>query len=140
MTPQEVMVGLLEAEHAAVWAYGVLGARLEDAQLDRAREAAQAHRRSRDALVLLVRARGAVPPAPALAYDSRADTKAQALALAVRVEDDLAARWLDLVAATAEPALRRLAVEGLQGCAARAARWRSSAGLRPTTRPFPGRT
>lgn len=139
MSAQEVLVGLLEAEHAAVWAYGLLGARLDGRQLDRAREAAEVHRRSRDALLLVVRARGVVPPVPALAYDVRAEDDTEARALALRVEEDLAGRWLDLVSASAEPALRRVAVEGLQGCAARAARWRSYAGTRPTTVPFPGR-
>jgi len=139
VTPVEVLVGLLEAEHAAVWAYGLLGARLSEERLEQALAAHGAHRRSRDALVPLVRSRGAAVPAPAAAYDVRVATPEQALALAVRVEDDLAVRWRDLVGASAEVPLRRLGVAGLQECAVRAARWRSLAGVRPTTQPFPGR-
>jgi hypothetical protein len=139
MTSLQVLTGLLEAEHATVWAYGLLGARLSGAALDQARAAHDAHRRTRDALVPLLRARGAALPAPAPAYDVRTADRAAALALAIRLEDDLTARWHDLVAASAEPGLRRLAVTGLQDCAVRAARWRLLAQVRPVTQPFPGR-
>jgi len=138
VTPSQVLVGLLEAEHAAVWAYGLLGARLADEELEQARAAHDAHRRSRDALVPLVRDAGKEPPAPPVAYDVRVADRAQALALAVDLEDGLAVRWRDLVGATEDVALRRLGVSGLTGCAARAARWRSLAGVRPTTVAFPG--
>lgn len=138
MTPLEVLIGLLEAEHAAVWAYGLLGARLSEEELEQARAAHDAHRRSRDALVPLVRDRGGAVPAPAAAYDVRVPTAAEALALAVRVEEDLALRWRDLVGSSTEVPLRRLGVAGLQDCAVRAARWRSLAGARPTTVAFPG--
>lgn len=138
MTFLEVLVGLVEAEHGAVWAYGLLGARLSEDALEQARAAHDAHRRSRDVLVTEVQSRGAALPAPAPAYDVHVADPAAALALAVRVEDDLAARWHDLVAASAEPTLRRIGVAGLRDCAVRAARWRSLAGARPFTQPFPG--
>lgn len=140
MTSLEALVGLLEAEHAALWAYGLLGARLSGGARRRALADHQAHLRSRDALTSLVGARGADLPPPAATYDARADTPAAALRLAVRIEDGLALRWHDLLVATSEPGLRRLGVRGLTDCAVRAARWRSLAGARPLTQPFPGQT
>lgn len=139
MTPLEVLVGLLEAEHAAVWAYGLLGARLPDEELERAQAAHEAHRTSRDALVPLVRAAGEEPPVPAVAYDVRVADRAEALALAIELEDGLAVRWADLIGSTTQVPLRRRGVSGLQECAVRAARWRSLAGAWPTTVAFPGR-
>lgn len=139
MTSLEALVALLEAEHAAVWAYGLLGARLPAAEREPALAAHTEHRRNRDALVALVGERGAPLPTPATAYDVRVATPSEARALALRLEDGLAARWHDLIGATSEAGLRRLGVAGLQGCATRAARWRALAGVTPATVPFPGR-
>jgi hypothetical protein len=139
VTPVEALTALLAAEHAAVWAYGLLGARLSDVELELARTAHDAHRRRRDALVPVLRSAGGQPPVPAPAYDARVADRSEALALAIDLEDGLTVRWRDLVVAGDDPALRRLGVAGMQEGASRAARWRSLAGVRPTTQPFPGR-
>jgi hypothetical protein len=135
VTADEVLAGLLEAEHAAIYAYGVLGARLDDATRRLALSAHDAHRAARDDLQRLLTSRGRDLPVPAPAYDVTVATRAQAVALAVRLEDDLAGRWHDLVA---DPGLRPRAVQGLSDSAVRAALWRRKAGPRPWTQAFPG--
>jgi hypothetical protein len=54
------------------------------------------------------------------------------------VETELGVRWRDLVAVTDEAALRRLAVQGLQDSAVRAAQWRRTAGMTSVTEALPG--
>jgi hypothetical protein len=127
---------LLAAEHAAIYAYGVLGARLEGPAQALARAAYDAHRAARDDVQSLLRARGAVPLGPAPAYDVTVATAAEAKALAVSVEVDLGQRWHDLVE---DVALRSRAVRGLQDSAVRAALWRRAAGPGPWTDALPGR-
>ena len=133
----DLLSALVAAEHAAVYAYGVLGARLDDADQERARAADDAHRVRRDALADLLRERGAPVPASLPAYDVAARGPDDARELAVRVEEGLALRWRDLVGGTDDAELRRLAVSGLTEAAVRAARWRRSLG-RPATVALPG--
>ncbi|HWG95380.1 MAG TPA: DUF4439 domain-containing protein [Mycobacteriales bacterium] len=133
-----VLTALLEAEHAVLYGYGVLGARLADDALVVAQAAASAHRAQRDRLVGLLRDRGAEPPAPAAAYDAVAAGAADALALAVRLETGLGVLFRDLVGSTDDPRLRRIGVDGLVETAVRAASWRSRLGAVPATEAFPG--
>lgn len=134
---RQELTALLVDEHAAVYAYGLLGARLGSGERRTARAAFEAHRSARDGLRALLVQRRIDPPAPAAAYDVTAVTAGEARALAVRVEEQLGVRWRDLVATTDDGALRRLAVQRLQECAVRAALWRRAQGV-PATVPFPG--
>jgi len=139
-TDDAVLLGaLLEAAHAAVYGYGVLGARLDDATRPEAVLAQDSHRVRRDQLTALLVARGADPAAPEPAYDVAVSDEAGALELAVVLEQGMALRWRDLVGGSDDVALRRLAVSGLQESALRATRWRLLAGVRPATVAFPGR-
>lgn len=135
---EPLLTTLLAAEHAAVYGYGVLGARLGEVSRAAAQAAVASHRSRRDQLVGLLRSRGAVPVAALPAYDVDARTPDQALALATRLEDGLSVRWRDLVVGTDEPGLRELGVTGLQETAVRAAQWRLLAGDQPVTLPLPG--
>jgi hypothetical protein len=132
------LLALVEAEHAAVYGYGVLGARLDEARRRAALLAYDSHRARRDQLVAALRTSGGAPPAPLAVYDVAVGTAVEALALAVRIEEGLALRWRDLVADTDDKALRQLAVAGLQECAIRAAQWRQRAGIVPATVALPG--
>ena len=132
MTEAATLADLLTTEHAAVAAYAVLGARLDETTRRAAVAAYDAHRSSRDALAAVLARRGADVPTAELAYDVAVAGRAQALALAVRVETELGVRWRDLVGQTDDAALRRLAVTGLSGCAVRAAQWRALTGAPPT--------
>lgn len=133
-----LLEALLAATHAAVYAYGLLGARLDDPARAAARRAYDAHRARRDALAAVLRARGATPVPAQPGYDVEVAGPQEALALAVRLEQGLAVRWRDLVAGTDDLTLRRLGLDGLQETALRAAEWRLLAGTGPVTVAFPG--
>lgn len=133
-----LLTALLGAEHAAVYGYGVLGARLEPDPRSVAQAAVDSHRGRRDALAALLRDREATAPAPAAAYDVAVSGPADALALAVRLEQGLSVRWRDLVAGTDDPTLRRLGIDALVETAVRAASWRLMLGQRPPTVALPG--
>ena len=133
-----LLSALLAAEHAAVFGYGVLGARLDDATRRTALTAYDSHRARRDQLEGLLRGLGETPPSPAAGYDVATPTRESALALAVRLEEGLSLRWRDLVGGTDDRTLRTLAIGGLQETAVRAATWRVLAGDAAVTLAFPG--
>lgn len=129
---------VLSAEHAAVYAYGVLGAQLPTDLRAQARRAADAHRARRDLLASGLRAEGEQAPAARPAYDVAVTSGSDAVALAVRVEEGVGVRWRDLVGATTSPAVRAYAVSALTDTAVRAAQWRQVLGRRPPTIALPG--
>lgn len=130
-----LLAAVLDAEHAAVYAYGVLGARLDNRTRLLAQQAFDAHRVRRDELAARL---GSTAPGPAAAYDVAVSSRAAALDLAVRLEQGLSVRWRDLVGGTTDPGLRVLAVGALQETAVRATVWRRTAGTRPGTVALPG--
>jgi hypothetical protein len=140
MSTVPILTGLLEAEHAAIYAYGVIGAKVSLSSRNRARAAYDEHVQQRNVLIALLQDLGADVPVPAPGYVLDVETATDAKVLAIQVEEDLGRRWHDLMAATTETALRRRAVTGLSGTAARAARWRRLAAITPASTPFPGQT
>lgn len=132
MTELDLLAAVLSDEHAAIYAYGVLGARLDEPTRAVALADFDAHRVRRDDLVTRLRAAGRMPEGPRPAYDVSVARRIDALALALRVEESLAVRWRDLVAGTSDAALRRLGVSGLTDSALRATQWRRRAGMLPT--------
>ncbi|MER7666186.1 ferritin-like domain-containing protein [Streptomyces sp. NPDC096193] len=130
MSTDEVLKALqaaLAAEHAAVYGYGVVGARVGEARRAEATAAHGAHRARRDALVRTVRDLGGKPDAAAAAYAlpfAVPDTAA-AVRLAAVLEDRVAGVCSDLVRA-ADGKLRREAAGALREAAMRAVRWRGS--------------
>lgn len=105
----------LAAEHAAVFAYGLIGARTAGALRAKATRGFDAHRAHRDKLRTLITARGGRPaePEPAYSLPVVPSTPAQAARLAVHVETGMAATYLEL-AACDDVALRRYAALALQ--------------------------
>lgn len=138
MIESDALTAALRAEHAAIYAYGVLGSRLDEATRTKALTAYDAHRLLRDRLAAALRTRTLPVPGPATSYAVTVAGRPQALTLAVRVETELAVSWRDLVGATDEVALRRLAVAALQDCAVRATQWRVLARTTPLTTALPG--
>ncbi|MEN3608217.1 ferritin-like domain-containing protein [Plantactinospora sp. ZYX-F-223] len=136
----EALAAALAAEHAAIYAYGLIGVRLKGGAAEQARSAEAAHRSRRDELVLLLTERGGPVPAaePAYAPPFAVTDEASALRLAVEVEERTAAVWRAALPAT-EGAERTRALDGLTDAAVRATRWRRAAGVSPATVPFPGR-
>jgi hypothetical protein len=115
----------LAAEHAAVYGYGVVGARIGAAREAEARSAYDAHRARRDALRRTVTDLGGTPVVAAPAYDLPfpVPDPAAAVRLAAELEDRVAAVYADLVRATTAD-LRGDAAGWLREAAVRAARWR----------------
>jgi hypothetical protein len=129
----------LAAEHAAIFAYGVIGGRLDGEDVRAARDAEESHRSRRDTLLLRLAERGATAPAAAPSYDlpfpvTDADS---ARRLAILVEERVGAIWRAVLPeATRDD--RREALDALVEAAIRATRWRLAAGMSPATVPFPG--
>jgi len=134
------LAAALAAEHAAIFAYGPIGAHLTGDAAAGARSAEAAHRTRRDALLLQLTAEGATPPPAAAAYalPEPVTGRAAALQVAIGVEDRAAAAWRAALAATTGDQ-RKLVLTAFTDCALRATRWRRAAGVQPITVPFPGR-
>ncbi|MCA1711167.1 MAG: ferritin-like domain-containing protein [Actinobacteria bacterium] len=138
MSTAGLLKAVVEAEHAAVYGYGVLGARLDDATRRIAVQAYDVHRARRDRAVAALGGLGVDAPVPLPAYDVTVTDRAAALALAVRLEEGVGQRWRDVVGGTDDAALRQLAIGSLAETAVRAARWRRLAGVTPVTVALPG--
>jgi hypothetical protein len=61
-----------------------------------------------------------------------------AAALAVTLEDGVAAAWVRVLDQSVERSTRELAVGALAAAEGRAVSWRTAAGQSPTTSAFPG--
>jgi Domain of unknown function (DUF4439) len=134
------LVAALAAEEAAIYAYGVVGVHLTGGGVDEARTAEAAHRTRRDVLVSrLAELKASTAPQPA-AYQLPFPVSgpAEALKLAIHVEDGVAAAWRAVLPAT-QDADRGGALAALTDSAVRATRWRRRAGVAPVTLPFPGK-
>jgi Domain of unknown function (DUF4439) len=125
----------LAAEHAAVYGYGVVGAYLKGSGRATATADWVAHQNARDQLEATLRSGGAQPGPAAVAYQLPVPvrTPAEAISLAVILEERVATAYLGLVALST-PALRELGAAQLRVSALRAAFWRGS------TVAFPGLT
>ncbi|MEU6932246.1 ferritin-like domain-containing protein [Streptomyces sp. NPDC046374] len=127
MTALDAAQAALAAEHAAVYGYGVVGARVGEARRAEATAAYEGHRARRDALRRTVRDLGGEPVVAAAAYElpfGVPDTAA-ALRLAAVLEDRVAGVYSDLVRSADGP-LRKDAAAALREAAVRAVRWRGS--------------
>jgi hypothetical protein len=114
----------LRAEHAAVYGYGVVGGRIQQARRAEAQAAYDAHRARRDELARTVRDLGGTPDAAAAAYalPFHVTDSAAAVRLAAELEERVAGVYADLVrASTGER--RGLAAGALREAAVRAVRW-----------------
>ncbi|WP_299533182.1 ferritin-like domain-containing protein [uncultured Streptomyces sp.] len=121
----EAAQAALAAEHAAVYGYGVVGARSEGARRSDATAAYDAHRARRDTLARTVRELGGDPVAASAAYALPFAVRddGAAVRLAVVLEEGVAGACADLVRAT-DGDLRGVAALALREAAVRAARWR----------------
>ena len=129
----DALQSALAAEHAAVYGYGVVGANLTGSQMAAATADWVAHQVARDTLEAMIRSRGGEPAAAAAAYQLPVTvrTPGEAAALAVLLEDRIAAAYLGLVALSGT-ALRRFGALQVRAAALRGAAWRGS------TVAFPG--
>lgn len=138
MSEIALLSALAAGEHAAVFGFGVLGARLDPRTRALAQRAADSHRVRRDLVIAQLRQRSAPVPGSLAGYDVAVADRPAALALAVALEEGMALRWCDLVGGTVDQSLRGLGVAGLQEAAVRAAVWREIAGAPAVTVALPG--
>ena len=133
-TEQATLQRMLAGEHAAVYAYGVIGGRLAPGtSLQAAASAAYVeHRTRRDDLVARLRAQGADPVVAEAGYalPVPVDTPAQARRVARVVEDRCSVLYADVVANTTGPT-RAYAVGALIDAATRGLAW----GAEPVSLP-----
>ncbi|WP_067183379.1 ferritin-like domain-containing protein [Microtetraspora niveoalba] len=123
---------VLAAEHAAVYAYGVVGAKTAGALHTKAVAGFDAHRARRDRLRALIVRRGGTPPEPGPTYPLPFDVKdqADAVRLASLIEERVVTAYLEL-AADGDASLRRLAAQAMQEGATRAYGWQPAVGAFP---------
>ena len=123
----------LEAEHAAVYGFGALGAHLGGDERDRARADMDVHRLRRDRLHAMITERDATPVTARSAYrlPLRVTDANTAERLARALEQRLTRTYVALAGAP-DPKVRRFAAIAAQDATLRATRW---GGPLPT---FPG--
>lgn len=138
-TGDERLAAALRAEHAAIFGYGPIGARLDGPALSLASSADAAHRARRDALLLRLSGGGATAPAaePGYALPFPVTDRASALKLAITIEERTAAAWRAVLTETSGTD-RALALDYLTDLAVRAVRLRRAAALTTVTVPLPG--
>jgi len=114
----------LADEHAAMWAYGVLGPRA-GSRRSLARLTFVQHRDARDRLTEWLRAAGATPVGTRAGYrlPFALTASSDAAALARRLEDGCGNAYAALVGVAQDASLRRLAVTELVTCAHRRVSW-----------------
>jgi len=130
MNETETAVVVLDGTEAAIYAYGLVAARLPvGSERSTALSAMAWHRSQRDALRARITAQGATPPAAAAAYTPPfpVTDAASARKLAALVEDRLAGQWAGLAAASGA-ASRAQDARTAQACAVRVVTW---SGLAP---------
>ena len=139
MTADDRLAEALEAEHAAVFGYGALGAYLDAASTDLAVTAEAAHRDHRDETALLLADRDGTPPAAEPVYELpfMITDQDSALELAATIEERTAAVWYRVLA-EASGDDRELAARALTDCAVFATRAKVAGGMTPTTVALPG--
>ena len=132
--------GVLAAEHAAVWGYGVVGAALPPDARGPAVDGELAHRDARDRLAALLDEREAdpVPAEAGYALPFPVLSPTDAAALGAELEEGVSAAWVALLDAAEQSAVRQLAVDALGTAEARAVGWRRAAGRTPATAALPG--
>jgi ferritin-like protein len=141
MSASDALGAALAAEDAAIYAYGVIGVRLDgDDEKSDAHAAETAHRQRRNYVVSRLDELKVKAPATPAGYDLPfpVTDRASALKLAIHIEDGVAQAWRPVLPVT-EAADRTTALAAMTEAAVRATKWRRTAATTPLTLPFPGR-
>ena len=130
MTEVESAALVLDGTNAAIYAYGLVAARLTGTEQQRALSAMAEHRQRRDQLRTRIAAQGATPAAAAPAFTPpvAVSDAVTARSLAALVEDRLAGQWAGLAAASKDRARSDAALTA-QTCAVRSVTWSGTAPL-----------
>lgn len=137
---QQALVDALRAEHAAIFAYGIVAALSNPARSAQIAADTAAHRARRDATVDALAAAHVAAPGAEAGYTIPfpVTDPTTAVQLAVAVETDTAVAWRSVIERARSEATRAAAVDALTESALRAANWRAVLGVTPPTVPFPG--
>jgi hypothetical protein len=129
----QALQGVLAAENAAVYGYGLAGAQLSGSQLTTAQQDWNLHRAGGVSVSSMITERGGTPAPAAAVYRPpfAVNSAASARALAAVLENGLVQAYLALVALD-DAALRAFGASEMQAAAIRAAFWRGG------TIAFPG--
>jgi Domain of unknown function (DUF4439) len=129
----QALQGVLAAENAAVYGYGLAGAQLSGSQLTTAQQDWNLHRAAGVSVSSMITQRGGTPLPAAAVYRPpfAVNSATSARALAAVLENGLVQAYLALVALD-DAALRAFGASEMQAAAIRAAFWRGG------TIPFPG--
>jgi hypothetical protein len=141
MSADEQLAAALAAEEAAIYAYGVLGVRLQDSgDRKEARAGEEVHRARRDGLVERLSALQASPATSPAGYalPFEVTDRESAIKLAIHVEDGVAQAWRPVLPATTGGE-RSTALSAMTDAAVRATRWRRLGKVTPATLPWPGK-
>ncbi|MEN3359386.1 MAG: hypothetical protein V7637_3368 [Mycobacteriales bacterium] len=140
MSQLDALQTALAAEHAVIWGYAVVGAKVSAELRPQVRAADAAHRGRRDAVAGTIRRLGADPALTRASYrlPFPVADQAAALRLALHLEDGAAAAWRYVVAATDDRVTRQTAVTALTDAAIRGTGWRRLVTPAAPTVPFPG--
>ncbi|MGA6204761.1 ferritin-like domain-containing protein [Nocardia testacea] len=139
-TEQQALREALDAEYAAIYAYGLIAAHTGPELRRTVNEHTAAHRARRDGTVDLLTGDGAVvpPPEPAYTVPGEITDPASAARLAVVVETDTAVAWRAVIEHAGTELVRRTGLDALTESAGRRAVWQAAAGITPATTAFPG--
>lgn len=134
------MLTAIEAENAAIFAYGIVAAFSNPARVNEVATHMATHRARRNALTDIAVEAGLTPPIAAAGYKipfavTDAVTAAQ---LAAQIESDTAAAYRALIEQADSEELRTFGIEGLTDAAIREAGWNLALGSTPATAAFPG--
>lgn len=137
---QQALVDALRAEHAAVFAYGIVAAFSNPTRAAQIAADTAAHRARRDATIDALGAANVVAPGaePGYTMPFPVTDPTSAIQLAVAVESDTATAWRSVIERARSEPVRATAVDALTESALRAANWRAVLGMAPPTVPFPG--
>lgn len=137
---QQALVDALEAEHSAIFGYGLVAAFAAPGRAAEVAADTAAHRARRDATMDALRAANVEPPvaAPGYTVPFPVTDPVQAAQLAAQIEADTAVAWRSVVERARSESTRANAVEALTETAVRCAKWRATLGTTPPTVAFPG--
>jgi rubrerythrin len=136
----DALVVAVNAENAAIFAYGVVAAYAATSRAQTIAEYTTEHRSRREELAAALTAAKVAAPAAAPGYDLSAPVTdpVSALQAALTAEEDCAVAYRALLEQAEDTAGRRLGLDGLTDTAVRAANWRLVLRISPATVALPG--
>jgi aspartate/methionine/tyrosine aminotransferase len=137
---QQSLIDALQAEYAAIFAYGLVAAFSNPNRSDLVATNTAAHRARRDATIDALTAASVEAPQPEAGYSVPfpVTDPMSAAQLAAQVESDTAVAWRSVIERSQSEHTRDVAVTALTEAAVRAANWRAILGVAPPTVAFPG--